>query len=104
MNLTEEFTKHSVNRDALRAIIETDVFKQAVAALKDELDAYPGGVAENNPVVAAARYQQIAGINHVVKGLKRLTEEPEEKKPRPSTKRITTTLEELERMQKNTTK
>lgn len=77
---TTEFQRHEENRKKLASVLKDPVLIEALEVLKEELDAYPGGVAESNPVVAAARYQQIAGVNHVLKGLTRLTKTPETRK------------------------
>ena len=84
---TLDFSKHENNRVALAALLADPILQQALDALKE--DAEPGLVNDGvvSPVVAAARYQQIAGANHIVLGLERLTKAPKA--------RIETTLKQL---------
>jgi hypothetical protein len=74
-----EFSKHENNRVALATLLLDPLLRQAFTVLLDELA--PGAVNDGviNPVVGAARYQQIAGANHIVKGLERLTKPPKAK-------------------------
>ncbi len=96
MNLTEEFLKHSENRDTLKTLIEHPVFVAAVAALKDGFDAFPSKTAEANPVIAAARFHEIAGMNFLIRGLSEFTKDPEPQKPAPKTKRMPKNLDDLQ--------
>ncbi len=95
MNLTEEFLKHPENRDTLKTLIENPVFVAATAALKDGFDAFPSKTAEANPVVSAARFHEIAGMNFFIRGLAELTKDPEPQKPTPQTKRMPKNLDDL---------
>ena len=82
-----DFSKHENNRVALAAILANPLLQVALDALMGELQ--PGVVNDGvvSPVVAASRYQQIAGANHIVKGLDRLTRPPKEQ-VRPSLKQL----------------
>lgn len=70
----EEFTKHEENRAELRKVLDTPILRTALAVLKDELEPRALPSLEANPVLAAARYQQMAGANYILKGLEALTE------------------------------
>ena len=79
-----EFQKDPVRRDKLAALLKNPVLKEAFDALKDELeprDDLPVTLA--NPTVAAHRYHQHAGANHIIKGLARLANPAPEVKQLP---------------------
>ena len=76
-----EFSKHPQNRDELRKVLDTPIFKEALAILKEEMIPIAGSSTEGNPVVGAARYQQLAGANQIIRGLELLTQTPVERKP-----------------------
>lgn len=68
-----EFQADANRRDKLATLLKNPVLKEAFEALKDELeprDDLPVTLA--NPTVAAHRYHQHAGANHIIKGLARL--------------------------------
>lgn len=71
-----EFQKDPQNRDELAKTLANPILQTALAALRDELEPRAGGPTEANPVLAAARYQQIIGANHILLGLPLLTKEP----------------------------
>lgn len=71
----EEFQNDENRRTKLEKLLKDPVLKYAFEALKDELeprDDLPVTLA--NPTVAAHRYHQHAGANHIIKGLRRLTQ------------------------------
>lgn len=69
----EEFQNDEARRNRLREILADETMIAALAILKDEKEPGVNGVTESNPTIAASRYHQVAGINHVLKGLERLT-------------------------------
>jgi hypothetical protein len=95
--LSEEFKKHEDNRNRLAAILADPIFTQAVEALKEELEAFPGDPSELNPVLAAAKFQQGIGVSYVLRGLKILSQPPVVKVKGPEPKRMPKTLEDLEK-------
>jgi hypothetical protein len=71
----EEFTKDDVNRATLASVLKEPILIQALAILKDELEPSADNLAAiTNPVISASRFQQVAGANHILKGLQRLTQ------------------------------
>ena len=76
-----EFAKHENNRVQLATLLTSPVLRQALDALRGDLKPGLSNDGVLNPVVAAARYQQLAGINHVIDGLEKLT-----KAPKPDTR------------------
>lgn len=87
-----EFMKHATKRDRLAELMADPVMVEALDAVKYPMDAMPGGVAESNPVIAAARYQQIAGINFVTRELHSMTRDPQPQQTAPKVKRLATEL------------
>jgi hypothetical protein len=75
MTPTEEFSRDENNRKQLAALLASPILKQAITLLLDELQPNSTNPGVSNPVVSAACFQQLAGANHIIKGLKRLTEE-----------------------------
>jgi hypothetical protein len=69
----EQFQNSEERRARLYEIITDPVFAQAIAVLIDELNPDRANDGVPSPVVAAARFQQIAGATHVRRGLDRLT-------------------------------
>ena len=79
---SDEFTKDEVNRATLASVLKEPVLIAALAILKDELEpSADNTVAVANPVISASRYQQVAGANHILKGLQRLTQAAIPRKP-----------------------
>ena len=76
----EEFSRDENNRAQLQKLLDSPILKAALDLLADELQPTPGNEGVGNPVVGAARFQQIAGANHMLKGLKRLAAPP---RPKP---------------------
>lgn len=72
----DEFRHNETLRDDLAAILASTVLQQAIGILKAELEPTPGNAEVGNPVAGAARYQQIAGANHIILGLGKLTNPP----------------------------
>ena len=97
MSLSEEFQKHEENRTGLAKLIEHPLFKQAVEALKEELEDYPGDPTEGNPVLSAAKHQQTIGVNYVLRGLKLLASTAPKKVSNVRPKKMPETLEDLEK-------
>lgn len=75
----EEFSRDDNNRAQLQKLLDSPVLQTAIAVLKDELEPSTGNDGVGNPVIGAARYQQLAGANHILKGLKRLAAAPRPK-------------------------
>lgn len=69
----EDFCKHETNRTELYKLISDPVFILACGVLKKELEPSPRNGGVLNPTVGAGLYQQIAGVNHILDGLDRLT-------------------------------
>lgn len=70
----EEFTKDEVNRLELQKLLQNPVLMLALSVLKAELEPKSAGNdAISNPVLGASKYQQLAGANHMISGLERLT-------------------------------
>lgn len=71
---TAEFTKDETRRLKLAELLKDDVLREALEVLKSELEPKDvGNDALVNPVLGASKYQQIAGANHIIHGLQRLT-------------------------------
>lgn len=70
---SEEFTSDETRRTELQKILGDPTLVLALSIIAAE--AQPDGTndAIGNPVVGASRYQQLAGINHVLTGLRKLT-------------------------------
>lgn len=68
----EEFSKSEVNRGELAKLLKNPLLMTALGVLKKELEPQSSNLGIANPVVGAARYQQIAGANHLIDGLARL--------------------------------
>ena len=84
----EIFIKDAVKRDRLAALLADPIMVEALDAVRYAMDAMPGGAAEANPVIAAARYQQIAGINFVTRELHSMTRDPVTAPKAPRLKRL----------------
>ena len=69
----EQFQSSEERRARLYEIITDPVFAQAMSVLADELNPDRANDGVPDPVIAAARFQQIAGATHVRRGLDRLT-------------------------------
>lgn len=88
MNPIETFLKDATKRDRLAVIMADPVLIEALYAIKYSLDAFPGEKTEGNPVIAASRFQQIAGINFLTRELERLTRDPITAPKPPKGKRL----------------
>jgi hypothetical protein len=73
--LSERFQSDEIRRQELSALLQHPTLVLAFEALKDEIEPKVTDLTTTNPVVAAARYQQTAGTNHILQGLHRLTRE-----------------------------
>ena len=71
----EEFQKHESNRFELSELLKKPILRTALDVLMAELEPSTASTAKLNPVLGASLYQQIAGANHIVLGLDRLTKE-----------------------------
>lgn len=69
----EAFQSDPVKQQELASLLSHPTLKLALEILKDEVEPKIQQPTELNPVVSAAKYQQVAGVNHVIKGLKNLT-------------------------------
>lgn len=79
----EEFSRDENNRVQLQRMLDSPVLNEAIQVLLDELTPTPGNEGVGNPVVSAARYQQLAGANHIVRGLRNLVQTPKVRAPLP---------------------
>lgn len=77
----EEFTRNDANRTRLIELLADPVLAAALAVLKGEKEPLSDSITLTNPVLAASRFQEICGVNHVLKGLERLTKTPVVVKP-----------------------
>ena len=71
---SEEFTKHEANRAQLLEALENPILQTALAILKQEMEPTTSALTDANPVVGAAKFHQVAGANHILQGLGRLTQ------------------------------
>jgi hypothetical protein len=69
----EEFVRSDANRTEIENLLKNPTLLQAFDVLMGEISPSVDSVAKLNPVLAAALYQQVAGANHIVKGLRKLT-------------------------------
>jgi hypothetical protein len=69
----EQFQNSEERRARLYELISDPVFVTAVSVLMDELSPDRANDGVINPVVGAARFQQIAGATFLRRGLDRLT-------------------------------
>lgn len=74
MTPTDEFQGDAAKREKLAKLLRDPVLKEALNALRDEMEPRDDlAVTLANPTVAAHRYHHIAGANHIIKGLTALT-------------------------------
>lgn len=71
---SEEFTKNEEFRLRLGNLLADPVLQLAFAALQGEMSARTGGNTEINHTQAASKFHQLAGANHIINGLQRLTQ------------------------------
>ena len=71
---SEEFTKHEANRAQLLEVLKSPVLQIALGILKQELEPTTSALTDANPVIGAAKFHQVAGANHILQGLGRLTQ------------------------------
>jgi hypothetical protein len=71
---SEEFTKHEANRAQLLEALGNPILQTALAILKQEMEPTTSALTDANPVVGAAKFHQVAGANHILQGLGRLTQ------------------------------
>lgn len=74
-SLSERFQSDQVRRAELETLLQHPTLKLALEALKDEVEPKVTDLTTANPVISAARYQHVAGANHILHGLQRLTRE-----------------------------
>lgn len=74
---SSDFSKHEENRVRLAALLADPTLQTAMACIKYEAEPRQ----TTDPVLAAARYHFMAGVNHVLEGLGRLTQMPDDRKP-----------------------
>jgi hypothetical protein len=73
----ETFSTNPDKRNALAAILRDPAFREALDILKDELEPESSDKeALVNPQIAVSQRHQVAGANHVLKGLRRLATAP----------------------------
>lgn len=85
---TAEFIKDATKRDRLATLMADPVMVEALRAVKYAVDAVPGSTTESNPVVAAARFHQVAGMNFLTRELHRMTLDPQPPAKAPRLKRL----------------
>lgn len=71
--MNTDFQKHEQNRTRLSEILTDPVFIEAVATVKKMHEPVIEAATSLNPVLAASRYQKVAGINALLTGLENLT-------------------------------
>lgn len=104
MSKFEEFVSDEVNREHLRK--EMPFFLKALEAVKEQLEA--GRINEGivNPNIGNAYFQQLAGANHLINGLKELTKPKPQIKPPTARRQFTEAdreaLKELQAEQRRT--
>jgi len=79
----ETFSTNPDKRAALVAILREPAFREAIDILKDELEPEASDKeAIVNPQIAVSQRHLNAGVNHIIKGLRRLASAPP-KAPKP---------------------
>jgi len=71
---SDEFTKNEVNRHELAEVLKTPILQTALTILKSEIEPKIAPLLDSNPVASAAKFHQVAGMNHILMGLGRLTQ------------------------------
>lgn len=74
-SLSERFQSDQIRRAELETLLQHPTLVLAFEALKDEIEPKVTDLTTANPVISAAKYQNVAGANHILEGLKRLTRE-----------------------------
>jgi hypothetical protein len=69
----KDFQSDPVRQQELASLLTHPTLQLALGILKDEIEPLPQPATEQSPVISTAKYHQIAGANHIVKGLSRLT-------------------------------
>ena len=72
----EEFTRNEGDRNELARVLSNPVLQQAFAVLLDGMSPSSVNPGVADPAVAASLFQQIAGANHIVRSLSKLTQPP----------------------------
>ena len=75
-----QFQGNAPLRDGLLAVLTSPAFEAAVDAVLKDHDAKTGPATDVNPVLAASKYQQRAGMNLLLSELLKLTKPAEEPK------------------------
>jgi len=88
------FAKDPVRRTHLAALLLDPVFQEALGIAEDQMSPKAGTQADMVPAYAAARFNQVAGANELLKNLKTLTREPK-KEAAAKSPRLARTLDDL---------
>ena len=88
------FASNTAKRGHLATLLNDPVLQEAIGIAEDQMAPKTGTQADMVPAYAAARFNQVAGANDLLKHLKNLTREPS-KTPAPKVKNLAKSLDDL---------